>query len=58
MPNAYTKEQILALCEKEGVKFADLQFSDLLGQLKAVTIPAAQLKDALENNVWFDGSSI
>ena len=54
----YAKEEILAYCEQEGVKFADLQFSDLLGQLKAVTIPVSQLKNALENNVWFDGSSI
>ncbi len=54
----YTKEEVLALCEKEGVKFVDLQFSDLLGGLKAVTIPAQQLDNAISSNVWFDGSSI
>jgi len=58
MPHAYTKEDVLALCEKEKVKFVDLQFTDLLGQLKAVTIPVQQLVNAIDSNVWFDGSSI
>lgn len=53
-----TKEEILARCEKGEVKFVDLQFTDLLGQLKAVTIPVEQLGDAIDSNVWFDGSSI
>lgn len=54
----YTKEEILAACEKDGVKFVDLEFSDLLGQLKAITIPVQQLDNAISSNVWFDGSSI
>lgn len=53
-----TKEEVLAKCESAKVKFVDLQFTDLLGQLKAVTIPVEQLPDAIKNNVWFDGSSI
>ena len=44
--------------EKHNVKFVHLQFSDLLGTLKAVTIPIHQLEDAMENGKWFDGSSI
>lgn len=58
MPHAYTKEDILALCEKEKVKFVDLQFTDLLGQIKAVTIPVEKLGEGIDSNVWFDGSSI
>src|SRR3989338_4724614 len=58
MPHAYTKEDILAKCKEEKVKFIDLQFSDLLGQLKGVTIPIEKLAEAMDNNVWFDGSSI
>ncbi|MFH1853353.1 MAG: glutamine synthetase family protein [Candidatus Neomarinimicrobiota bacterium] len=53
-----TKEQILAIVKKENVKFVDMQFSDLLGIVKALTIAATKLEEALENNVWFDGSSI
>ncbi len=58
MPRACTKEEALALCEREKVRFVDLQFSDLLGQMKTVTIPEQKLSEAIDNNVWFDGSSI
>ena len=40
------------------IKFVDLQFTDIFGAIKNVTIPASQLGDALENGVWFDGSAI
>ncbi|NQU28189.1 MAG: glutamine synthetase [Candidatus Marinimicrobia bacterium] len=52
------KKRILDIVEKERVKFVDMQFSDLLGMVKALTIPVSKLGEALENNVWFDGSSI
>jgi len=42
----------------ENVKFIQLQFSDLYGIVKSLTIPVKQLPGALENGVWFDGSSI
>lgn len=35
-----------------------LHFTDLLGSLRGRTIPAEEAKDALENGVGFDGSSI
>lgn len=54
----HTPEAILAECRTAKVRFIDLQFTDLLGQLKAVTIPIEKLAEAMENNVWFDGSSI
>ncbi|MCF7839612.1 MAG: glutamine synthetase family protein, partial [Candidatus Marinimicrobia bacterium] len=44
--------------EKDGIKFIDLQFTDLMGTVKAVTIPISKLPTAIEQNVWFDGSSI
>lgn len=44
--------------EKHRVRFVHLQFSDLLGVLKAVTIPVHQLAEAIEHGKWFDGSSI
>ncbi len=53
-----TKEKILAQAKEEDVKFVDMQFSDLAGIVKALTIPATKLAEALDNNVWFDGSSI
>jgi glutamine synthetase len=41
-----------------GVHHVHLQFSDVLGTVKTVTIPAAGLEAALEHGVWFDGSSV
>ncbi len=49
---------VLARAEKEGVKFVNLQFTDVTGIVKSVTVPIDQLPDALENGKWFDGSSI
>lgn len=42
----------------DGIDFIDLQFTDIIGTIKSVTIPAARLEEALERGVWFDGSSI
>jgi len=44
--------------EREGVKFVNLQFTDLMGMVKHVTIPSHELEDTLEHGKWFDGSSI
>lgn len=52
------KESILEITKKEDVRFLDMQFTDLLGIVKAVTIPVGKLEDVLDNNIWFDGSSI
>lgn len=54
----YTKEQILDLVKEQQVEFLNLQFTDIVGVIKNVTIPVDQLKDALDHGVWFDGSSI
>lgn len=53
-----SKDEALELAEKHGVKFVKMQFTDVNGFLKAVTLPVGRLRDALEHNVWFDGSSI
>ena len=36
----------------------DLQFTDVIGGVKTVTIPASQLGDAIAHGTWFDGSSV
>ena len=35
-----------------------MQFTDMLGDIKAVEIPASRIDDALNNKIMFDGSSI
>ncbi|MCC6704044.1 MAG: glutamine synthetase [Thermomicrobiales bacterium] len=51
-------EEILGVIEAEGVKFIDLQFSDVLGTVKSVTIPAKAFKHVATGGQWIDGSSI
>jgi glutamine synthetase len=54
----HTPEEILKIAEEQRIEFISLQFIDILGMLKNVTIPVAQLPDCLDHGVWFDGSSI
>ncbi len=49
---------ILAQTQQKNIRFVDLQFTDVVGVVKNVTIPAHELPAALENGIWFDGSSI
>ncbi len=50
--------RIFETTKRDGVKFINLQFTDIMGSVKSVTIPIGFLKGALEKGVWFDGSSV
>ncbi len=52
------KSKVLKTAETEKVKFVQMQFMDILGTVKNVTIPVSRLERALEEGVFFDGSSI
>ena len=54
----YTKDDILRIAQEQGVNFINLQFTDILGTPKSVSITTSQLTKALENRCMFDGSSI
>ncbi len=54
----YSKKQILKFAKDQNVHYIRLQFTDMLGDLKAVEIPVNKLEDALNNQIMFDGSSI
>ncbi|HEX3028652.1 MAG TPA: type I glutamate--ammonia ligase [Clostridia bacterium] len=54
----YSKEDIIKLVSENEVKFILLQFSDIFGVMKNVTITSDQLEMALDNKCMFDGSSI
>ena len=51
-------KEAIAYCEENDVRFVRLWFTDLLGQLKSFSINAAELDDAFEGGMGFDGSSI
>src|SRR5690348_17527507 len=53
-----TAEDVKALVEEPDIRFFRFSFTDILGQLKSFSINAAELDDAFEAGMGFDGSSI
>src|SRR4030042_5928013 len=53
-----TRSQVIEQGEQDQVKFVSLQFTDVMGTIKNVTIPGSELQEALDNGIWFDGSSV
>ena len=53
-----TQAEVAARIAQDGVEFVNLQFTDIVGIVKTVTIPVAELDVALGRGVWFDGSSV
>ncbi|RYX99674.1 type I glutamate--ammonia ligase [bacterium] len=49
---------IMKLVKESSVTFISLQFVDILGIVKSVTVPYTQLEDCVNNGKWFDGSSV
>ncbi|MGB4302621.1 MAG: type I glutamate--ammonia ligase [Syntrophomonadaceae bacterium] len=52
------KESILRTVAENDVKFIRLQFTDILGVMKSISITSDQLEKALDGELMFDGSSI
>jgi len=52
------REDVLRRAREGGIKFVQLWFTDLLGNLKSVEITVEELPGALEEGIGFDGSSI
>ncbi|MCX7879774.1 MAG: glutamine synthetase family protein [Ignavibacteria bacterium] len=51
-------EELLKQLQNDKVTFVNLQFADILGTLKEVTIPITRIQETLKFGTWFDGSSI
>jgi glutamine synthetase len=51
-------DELIALVEQNQIKYIDLQFIDVVGVVKNITIPVSELPNAIQNGIWFDGSSI
>src|SRR5260370_26295007 len=53
-----TADDVKAIVKDQDIRFLRLWFTDILGQLKSFSINAAELDDAFEGGMGFDGSSI
>ncbi|MGO9319654.1 MAG: glutamine synthetase beta-grasp domain-containing protein, partial [Solirubrobacteraceae bacterium] len=53
-----TAEDVKAFVQERDIRFIRFWFTDILGQLKSFSINAAELDDAFEAGMGFDGSSI
>ena len=53
-----TKEEVLALIDENKVKYIRLWFTDILGQLKGMSITRSEIEHVLEEGQGFDGSSV
>ena len=53
-----TYEEIKKQIKEKNISYLRLQFTDMLGDVKAVEVPVGKIDDALNNKVMFDGSSI
>jgi glutamine synthetase len=51
-------KDLLKRVKEDGIKFISLQFSDVTGAVKSVDMPIKGLEGALDEGVWFDGSSV
>jgi len=58
MGKKYSKEDVLKLAKEHKVEYVHLQFTDIFGIMKNVSIPVEELEKALNNEIMFDGSSI
>ncbi|SRR6266436_155320 len=56
--NQAVKDRLVATIEAEHVRFVNLEFTDVVGMAKCVTIPVEQFPDCLIHGKWFDGSSL
>ncbi len=51
-------QYVLRTVEERGIRFVQLWFTDVLGRPKAFHVTPAELEDALDQGLTFDGSSI
>lgn len=53
-----SSQTVLERAQSDDVKFINLQFTDIHGTIKSVSVPMHRLAEILEKGCWFDGSSI
>jgi len=56
--SADLRRRVLENVASEQIRFVNLQFTDIMGLVKTVSIPSHKLEDAIDHGLWFDGSSV
>jgi len=51
-------DDLLRQLHERDIRTVELQFTDVAGMIKTVTIDAERVEDALRRGVWFDGSAV
>lgn len=51
-------KDLLLRIDEDQVKFLSLQFTDVTGVVKSLDIPISRADGAVQDGVWFDGSSV
>ena len=54
----YTADDIRNIIKEQNIQFIKLQFVDINGQVKNLSVPAGHIDKVLENEIMLDGSSI
>src|SRR5258707_7194695 len=52
------QERVFKIIEAEKIRFINLEFTDVVGMAKSVTIPVEQLSASFVSGRWFDGSAL
>ncbi len=52
------RKELLKKIKEDGVKFISFQFTDVNGAVKSLDAPVERLEVALDDGIWFDGSSV
>lgn len=53
-----TKEDILRMIDEAGVRYIRLCFTDILGQIKGMSITRSEIEQVMDEGQGFDGSSV
>lgn len=52
------RKDLLKKIKEDNVKFISFQFTDVNGTVKSLDMPVERLEGALDDGIWFDGSSV
>lgn len=52
------KKELMERVIADGVRFISFQFTDVTGTVKSLDAPISRLAEALDQGIWFDGSSV